>query len=231
VYWSLIVFTFATALTFHLLAHRVKRSYYSLLVGHQERSIRDSLTGLYNRLGWYERSEAAIQDRASAQVSVLYLDMDHFKRVNDHLGHAEGDRVLQVVATNLTATFMNDAVISRFGGEEFVVLLTDATAAQARVLASRLQAALHEAAEDAGAITLSAGIAERMAGESLEDVVLRADHALLSAKALGRNRIEIATVIDPQKPPIVFPGEVVGVAPSLASAFSRIPEFGDPGPI
>ena len=76
-------FTFATALTFYLLAHRIKRSYLSLLVDQQERSVRDGLTGLYNRIGWYERSDAALRDQGSAKMSVLYMDVDHFKRVND----------------------------------------------------------------------------------------------------------------------------------------------------
>jgi diguanylate cyclase (GGDEF)-like protein len=227
IYRSLMIFTFATALTLYLLAHRIKQSYFSLLVDHQERSVRDSLTGLYNRQGWYERCEATLRVQGSATLSILYLDVDHFKRVNDLLGHAEGDRVLQAIGATLTATLDHDAIISRFGGEEFVVLLPGASAAQAGTLALGIQTALESITDESWPLSVSIGVAERTAGETLVNVVLRADHALLRAKALGRNRIEVAgsTLILPTFPkvePMGDAGEVICIAPTGTPALTPV---------
>ena len=135
--------------------------------------------------------------------------------VSTTLGHAEGDRVLHVIGSTLTATMGNDAIISSFGGEEFVVLLPSASAGQASALASRIQVALHTTTDRSGPLKVSIGVAERRAGELLEDVVSRADHAVLNAKASGR--VAGPTLIQatlPAREHAIDPGEIIGVAPT-----------------
>lgn len=212
-YRSALTFTFATVLIFFLLSQRVKRAYFSLLMDHQELSQRDWLTGLYNRLGWYERGETAFREAGPhTPAAVLYLDLDHFKRVNDELGHAAGDGVLQQVAAGLTAQLTPHMLAARFGGEEFVLLVMASSHEQIQVLADDLRQSLEIRHILAEPITVSVGIAHRTDGESLSDIVLRADQALLRAKATGRNRVEIAASPHELSQPI-----------ELASAPERVP--------
>lgn len=155
----------------------------------------DGLTGLRNRR-WLDDVFARQLDRAarSAQpVSVLMIDLDHFKRVNDEHGHLIGDAVLCRVAQVLTAALRPNDMLARYGGEEFAALLPGFDTVSAIVLAERLRHAVADAPQDADAkplppMTVSIGVSTRRAYEALPELLKRADEALYRAKEEGRNR-------------------------------------------
>lgn len=171
----------------------------SPMVEHQRRlqiqARRDALTGLYNRHAGEEvlhRCEAALQaDRMS--YAVVLADIDHFKRVNDRFGHAVGDRVLQTVARILAAQVRAGDAVVRWGGEEFLLILPAVALEAAAELAQRVRAAVaaHLDAE-VGPLSISLGVAAATWGQGSATLVERADQALYSAKAQGRNRVVLA---------------------------------------
>jgi diguanylate cyclase (GGDEF)-like protein len=124
------------------------------------------------------------------------LDLDHFKQVNDSLGHATGDAVLKAFVKVVHATMRETDVFCRYGGEEFLMLLVDADveAAATAVDRVRLSVAQHDwsAVAPGLALTVSAGVAGWRKGETLEPLLNRADSALYKAKRNGRNRVETA---------------------------------------
>ncbi|MFW5679926.1 MAG: GGDEF domain-containing protein [Pseudomonadota bacterium] len=159
----------------------------------------DRLTGLCNR---HEASHALGRLWASDEpFAVILVDIDHFKAVNDHYGHAAGDAVLKLVASACTRVTRADDVWARYGGEEFLGLLPDTDAATANRIAERLRHAVEQArhrtaAGDLVQVTVSAGVATRsgLAGDRrVEDVVAAADAALYASKHKGRNRISMAS--------------------------------------
>ncbi|GAA4611156.1 hypothetical protein GCM10023108_02210 [Saccharopolyspora hordei] len=165
----------------------------------------DAKTGLANLAHW-ERLAHAELTRArtrSRPVSLLLLDLDHFKRVNDELGHLAGDTVLAAVAMMLRGNLRRADVVGRFGGEEFVVLLPDTDADVACTVADRIRcstAALSVPARDTGGelrelndLTVSIGVATTTRyGYELTDLLFAADAALLAAKSAGRNAVTLA---------------------------------------
>jgi two-component system, cell cycle response regulator len=163
---------------------------------------RDRLTGIYNR-GQFDvllANEIEIAQRHGYALSVALLDLDHFKRVNDTLGHAAGDRVLTGIAERLLAGVRSTDVVARYGGEEFAVLLTDTdrTAAAVRVefLRAQIGAVPLRISDDVQiTVTCSAGIAELRA-DGVDPVVLiaRADARLLAAKRAGRDRVHATEI-------------------------------------
>jgi two-component system cell cycle response regulator len=160
----------------------------------------DALTGLFNRR-YFERrlrEETAHARRHKRPFSIVMLDLDHFKLVNDTYGHEDGDRVLRHVSEVVQAMLREDDVPCRYGGEEFVLLLRGTTGMAARIVANRLRANLAAQPISLGPkdelrhVTFSAGVAaadERNAFLA-DDVVSRADAALYRAKRAGRNRVE-----------------------------------------
>jgi diguanylate cyclase (GGDEF)-like protein len=157
----------------------------------------DSLTGLLNRRGFVERADAAVAASRSehAPLSVLMIDIDHFKAINDRLGHAAGDLVLKTVAQRASGALRREAVFGRLGGEEFAVLLPGADRAQATIIAARLQAAISDAPMAVNGhtigVTVSVGGAMLRGSDLGADMLVdRADGGLYAAKANGRNRIE-----------------------------------------
>ncbi|WP_430432473.1 sensor domain-containing diguanylate cyclase [Methyloversatilis sp.] len=157
----------------------------------------DHLTGLLNRRAFVEAVELEMQRwaRFPRPLSLVMIDADHFKRINDQYGHAAGDAVLRHLAAGMTATFRAMDVLARFGGEEFVVLLPDTTLEGAEIVAQRLcQLLATQAVEVGGQVvryTVSAGVAAMDADVSDFDALMqRADEALYAAKAGGRNRVE-----------------------------------------
>ena len=135
--------------------------------------------------------------RASGEpLTALAFDIDHFKRVNDARGHVAGDRVLARVAQACQDALRQCDVLGRIGGEEFLVLLPNTRLDQALPIAERLRMAVSalNLADVGGdlAVTISLGMAEYLAGEDLEALVHRADHALYRAKERGRDRVEVA---------------------------------------
>ncbi|HYJ08470.1 MAG TPA: GGDEF domain-containing protein [Polyangiaceae bacterium] len=163
-----------------------------------ESSTRDALTGAYNRLHFEERlrAEVAYAVRHRAQASLLLIDLDHFKRVNDTYGHPAGDAVLKRAAEACTRALRTEDVFARFGGEEFAVVLRGIELKGAARLAERLRQSLAaEIIEHDGhqiKVTLSAGCASMACcvTPSADELVGIADRRLYAAKAQGRDRID-----------------------------------------
>lgn len=165
----------------------------------------DGKTGLANAVHWERRARVELR-RARSRAhpsSVLLLDLDHFKRVNDEVGHLAGDAVLAAVALMLRSSVRKGDVVGRFGGEEFVVLLPDADHDAAREIAQRVRvstSALSVPTVDTDGtpreltdLTVSVGVAtsDRF-GYELPDLLVAADAALLAAKSGGRNAVTVA---------------------------------------
>jgi diguanylate cyclase (GGDEF)-like protein/PAS domain S-box-containing protein len=156
-------------------------------------SITDSLTGIHNRRYFQERltTEMARVERGGGELSVIMLDIDHFKRINDLHGHAVGDRVLQVVCERIGHRLRRTDVFCRLGGEEFMVLCPDIDGEQAHVLALQLWQGLRSSPiEGVGTVTASFGIASWRVGEGADALLLRADSGVYAAKQAGRDRVE-----------------------------------------
>ncbi|HEX2012530.1 MAG TPA: GGDEF domain-containing protein, partial [Roseateles sp.] len=157
---------------------------------------RDALTGALTRRALLEAGEREMERwlRYGRPLSLLLLDIDHFKQINDRYGHLVGDRVLGEFVALLERTLRHADRLGRFGGEEFIVLLPETEAATARVTAERIRQAVAQQAPAAGlpGCTTSIGLASCRPGDSSLDAMLaRADAALYRAKAQGRNRVEI----------------------------------------
>jgi two-component system cell cycle response regulator len=166
-----------------------------------EYSAHDALTGLYNRR-YFERrlrEESAHAKRHKRPFSIILIDIDHFKLVNDSYGHEDGDRVLCHVAELLGGSLREDDIACRFGGEEFVILLRATPGPAARVVANRIRASVAGEGITLGAkdemrhVTFSAGVAaaDERNNYNVESIVDRADKALYRAKRGGRNRVEM----------------------------------------
>ncbi|VVP06541.1 hypothetical protein PS838_03103 [Pseudomonas fluorescens] len=156
-------------------------------------SVTDSLTGIHNRRYFQERltTEMARVERGGGELSVIMLDIDHFKRINDHHGHAVGDRVLQAVCERIGHRLRRSDVFCRLGGEEFMVLCPDIDGKQAHVLAVELWQGLRNSPiDDVGIVTASFGIASWRVGEGADELLLRADSGVYAAKQAGRDRVE-----------------------------------------
>ena len=161
-------------------------------------SLTDPLTGLRNRRGFMDdaRRNIDIAIRHKHPLSVLMLDIDHFKRVNDTYGHATGDKVLAGIALVCRKHMRTTDLLARFGGEEFCFLFPETTAENALLLAERLRVAISgvrfEAEAERFSVTISIGISECLGAEaSLENLLARSDEALYQAKNTGRNRVVI----------------------------------------
>ncbi|HEX5869543.1 MAG TPA: diguanylate cyclase, partial [Longimicrobium sp.] len=160
----------------------------------------DELTRLPNRRHLLSVAHARLADakRSDKPVSILALDVDHFKRINDTFGHDAGDAVLRRVAQTCRAALRHDDVIGRTGGEEFVVVLPPADADRAMEIAERLRAAVEgldwAEVDPALRVTVSVGVAERASvDDDFAALSRRADDSLYRAKKLGRNRVDLAT--------------------------------------
>ena len=156
-------------------------------------SVTDSLTGIHNRRYFQERltTEMARVERGGGELSVIMLDIDHFKRINDQYGHAVGDRVLQAVCERIGHRLRRTDVFCRLGGEEFMVLCPDIDGEHAHMLAVELWQGLRGAPVDVvGVVTASFGIASWRTGEGADALLLRADSGVYAAKQGGRDRVE-----------------------------------------
>ncbi len=158
--------------------------------------ITDALTGLLNRNGWARQAGPTLRQaqRHGQALSLLMLDLDHFKRINDTLGHEAGDTALQYFARLLQRCARAGDVCARLGGEEFCVLLAQGSAQAAQAFDERLRAELTRSAPQELPFTLdySAGHARSTGGDTLETLMARADAALYGAKRAGRGRMETA---------------------------------------
>ncbi len=157
----------------------------------QKFALTDPLTRLFNRrMGLLSlEQELARCERATRPMTVLMCDLDHFKQLNDTLGHLQGDHALRATAEVLRQTLRKGDTVCRYGGEEFLIVLPDTTAPEATVLAARLFTTVHRTGEELGLpITISIGLTTHRAGDTVETILHRADHALYASKGYGRNR-------------------------------------------
>ena len=163
---------------------------------HRERSTLDPLTNLFNRNALEQRlSELDGMPSSEAEGlshALLLCDLDHFKRINDQLGHAAGDAVLQDVAYTMRATLRAGDSIYRVGGEEILIVLPSANEADAVEIAERLRIAVRERRPVGAQVTVSIGVAVSGEGSvDTDDLISRADAALYAAKASGRDTISV----------------------------------------
>ncbi|MDD2450278.1 MAG: diguanylate cyclase, partial [Sulfurimonas sp.] len=153
----------------------------------------DALTGLYNRHKFtqlYLSSYESMIQRHN-KMSVILIDIDHFKKVNDVYGHNIGDKALVEVSKMLLGMLRGVDIICRWGGEEFIVLLPTADLADAVSIAQKLQKSLGEVKiEKVGSVTASFGVSEVREGEEMQDAINRADKALYLAKKSGRDCVK-----------------------------------------
>jgi diguanylate cyclase (GGDEF)-like protein len=160
----------------------------------QALATRDELTGLLNRRAVLERLhlELCERNRELPRLCVALIDLDHFKRVNDQHGHAAGDQVLRRFAELAREEIRNGDVLARWGGEEFLLMMPGADAAQGLRGLARIRERLHASPLNELAqglvVTFSAGVAECLSEPDLEPAIERADQAMYRAKALGRDR-------------------------------------------
>lgn len=171
----------------------------------------DELTGLLNRRGFLHEAGAefhlvsygmsTVERRVGAQIpfAVVFCDLDDFKGINDTHGHAAGDGALKVAATTLQQSLRHGDVVARWGGEEFVVALVGAGAANAERIAEKLRKNLEQVQVVHGGtripLTGSFGVASYEHEESLEKVIERADRAMYASKKAGKNRVTIASEV------------------------------------
>ncbi|MHB1446192.1 MAG: putative bifunctional diguanylate cyclase/phosphodiesterase [Acidimicrobiales bacterium] len=157
-------------------------------------ALHDRLTGLANRVQLLDRLESILSGElaASEEAALLFVDLDHFKDVNDHFGHATGDDLLVGVAERLLGAVRDTDTVARFGGDEFVILALGlgSGAREADRLAERILEALSQPfvfADQTILVTASVGVS-MLTGENAESLVVRADHAMYHAKREGRDR-------------------------------------------
>jgi diguanylate cyclase (GGDEF)-like protein len=168
------------------------------------RALTDPLTGVFNRRTFLDMSskEEARARRRGTLTSVLMMDIDHFKRINDTYGHGVGDQVIKALAEVATKGLRPTDILARYGGEEFVVTLPETDGDVAHLVAERLRASLEQAVVKADGVgevrfTVSIGVATFATGVALARAMERADQALYRAKDGGRNRVEITELLEP----------------------------------
>ncbi len=207
IYWTTTMLTHASlslALALTVLAGTVME-----IVGEAEaRSCVDPLSGLLNRRGLSER--IADQGADLAQATIIMADLDHFKSINDRYGHQTGDAVIAAFARVLRVSAGKGALVARTGGEEFTVVLPGTPMAAGRAVAEAVRAALASPgigteARIAGPVTCSFGVTERCVGETVDAAMDRADHAMMRAKAAGRDRVRLVHVRPPTMAPVPAP--------------------------
>ncbi|MFN3901439.1 MAG: diguanylate cyclase [Alishewanella aestuarii] len=154
----------------------------------------DPLTGVLSRQGFIEQAAILLgrAGRRNDKICLVVLDLDHFKQVNDVLGHQVGDEVLHQVCQTLQQQLRQPDLIGRFGGDELMLLLPDTKASEAVKLCERLRASIEalQIKVSAQLVTASFGICEQLPDEDFSQLFARADKTLLQAKQRGRNRIE-----------------------------------------
>ena len=164
----------------------------------KNQAIRDPLTSLYNRRYFEEEvfNRILVAKTARESYSVLMIDADHFKRVNDTYGHKTGDKVLIELASTAEKALRDNDIVARYGGEEFVIFLDKANAEKAEAVAERLRQSISSIVvySDAGEevrFTVSIGVSSSEVSDNVETLIKTADEALYRAKQTGRNRVEV----------------------------------------
>jgi len=164
----------------------------------QREATTDEMTGLYNYrfLVGYLDQQVNVAERASSPLSVLMLDLDHFKEVNDTHGHPAGDRLLRQFASLMIETIRKSDLAARYGGEEFVVVMANTSRADAEVVADKIRAAVEEMSvrlNDGAEVQITVsigGVTFPEGSKGARNLLDLADRALYAAKRNGRNRVE-----------------------------------------
>jgi diguanylate cyclase (GGDEF)-like protein len=153
----------------------------------------DKLTGLFNRekFDQYLINLMSSNDRSKTSLSLLLLDVDHFKKINDSKGHLEGDKILKGLAEVLRNRMRPNDLLARWGGEEFVVVLPDTQVDNAKDFAERLRAHVEQNTIVGVNVSVSIGVTQLTAHDNIDALLFRADQALYKAKNKGRNRVEV----------------------------------------
>lgn len=194
---SLEAFLMTIATAFILLAMSKERTE----LRHKTAAMIDPLTGLLNRRAFLQDAEALLQQQIQRDrpIGVLLIDLDHFKSINDRFGHAAGDKVLQIFAKTTRTNLRQTDLVGRLGGEEFTVVLADASVDNAYLVADRLRKAFAVGAStvDGQPLNATASIGVSVIVDPSQDLahlITLADQALYLAKARGRNRVEVAAI-------------------------------------
>jgi len=186
-----------------IVASRMRNEKHTLITSQHKRkqfehqAYVDALTGVHNRHWMVDAFPRAINRCLfnKGHFTIMMVDIDHFKRVNDTHGHLVGDITLKTVAKCLTNHLRPHDLLVRYGGEEFAVLLPDTDLQQAKGVAERVRKAISDTTIQRDdltfQVTISIGITSTQQEEKLEDLISKADQALYRAKKLGRNRVEI----------------------------------------
>jgi len=154
-------------------------------------AITDSLTHVYNRRYLVDHGDQFLAQRSNHPVAALILDIDHFKKVNDNLGHITGDKVLKALGALLLERLPENAMVVRFGGEEFVLLVPRCSHTDAHKCAESLRCEIETLKPAEVSVTVSVGLASNQQNPdiSLTQLLNQADKALYAAKAQGRNKV------------------------------------------
>lgn len=161
----------------------------------QETSQRDGLTGLYNRSFFYEQisNEVSRARRYERSLSLLLVDIDYFKKINDTYGHLAGDEVIRIVALKLLKTLRDSDTLVRYGGEEFALILPHLNMQEGAIVAERLRCIIEKEIiifeEKEIQTTVSIGVSEITEGITADQLIKKADKALYTSKEEGRNRV------------------------------------------
>ena len=204
---SLLVATLVPLIVSPLVSHSMMSLLYDVeraRIALHQAAIRDGLTHAYNRRFFMARLEIEAERarRGSLPLSLVMIDVDHFKAINDAHGHAVGDNVLERIAHTLIATMRPYDLVARYGGEEFVALMPGTTHGQAAEVAERVRTAVEGMAlRTQGSapltITASLGIGSLVEGEAPTAMLERADRAMYLAKREGRNRCICLPALEP----------------------------------
>lgn len=153
----------------------------------------DELTGLGNRRHFMNEAGKLMYSRPDATAAMLYIDVDHFKKLNDTHGHSAGDQVLNALGSAITHCMPAGAIAARIGGEEFTIFLPDGEIDEAMQLAENIRCHARALSRKAGSqvrpFTVSIGVARRRKGDDLEDLMKAADRKLYDAKRGGRDQV------------------------------------------
>jgi len=193
-YWLLTlvsILNFALLFSFVMTAIAAKETVDKL---RRERDL-DALTQLLNRRSFQEYAQQRLADTRLYPMAVLACDIDHFKRINDSWGHKRGDEVLQLVSMTLKDSVRENDLVARFGGEEFVLLLTEISLEDAEAIAVRIQRDLrlnNEVLPSGYTLTLSFGISALDSNTPLDQALREADRLLYEAKNAGRDRVHVS---------------------------------------
>ncbi|MEN6460605.1 MAG: diguanylate cyclase [Syntrophomonas sp.] len=163
----------------------------SLIEQLRTHSIQDSLTGLYNHRFFMDALFRLLQmgKRSGRSFSLMLIDVDNFKAINDKFGHLTGDMILKKIASVLKECARSTDIICRYGGDEFVILLPDTMGEQTIQLANRISRGVRTVHSFDKGVTISSGISEYCEEDTPSDIIRRADQALYRAKQMGKNRV------------------------------------------